>query len=156
MAEADRLTIAGARRSRADGTGWRGGGGEAIRRSRHGRVAVFRRASNNGGDGFVAARVLAAQEFANRAWTAWHVDRLRGDAALAAKSWTGKILAVENDLDSADLIDALFGAGRWRSQLAGQGFGCVSMNGQGRKSRSFPWMFPPASTAPAGKFVAPR
>ncbi|MGH6820999.1 MAG: NAD(P)H-hydrate dehydratase, partial [Methylocella sp.] len=37
----------------------------------------------------------------------------RGDAALAAKSWTGKILAVEElDLDSADLvIDALFGAG---------------------------------------------
>ena len=57
--------------------------------------------------------MLAAQEFSVALGLLGARDRLRGDAALAAKSWTGKILAVEElDLDSADLvIDALFGAG---------------------------------------------
>src|ERR1700736_286239 len=115
MAEADLLTIAGG----TPGSVLMEQAGAAVAREairlvpRHGRVAVFGGPGNNGGDGFVAARVLAAQEFAVEFGLLGALDRLRGDAALAAKSWTGKILAVEElDLDSADLvIDALFGAG---------------------------------------------
>ena len=115
MAEADRLTIAGG----TPGSVLMEQAGAAVANEaerllpRHGRVAVCCGPGNNGGDGFVAARILAAQEFTVELGLLGARDRLRGDAALAAKSWTGKILAVEElDLDSADLvIDALFGAG---------------------------------------------
>jgi ADP-dependent NAD(P)H-hydrate dehydratase / NAD(P)H-hydrate epimerase len=115
MAEADRLTIAGG----TPGSALMEQAGAAVAREatslfpRNSRIAVFCGPGNNGGDGFVAARVLAAQEFAVELGLVGPGDRLRGDAALAAKSWTGKILGVEElDLDSADLvIDALFGAG---------------------------------------------
>jgi ADP-dependent NAD(P)H-hydrate dehydratase / NAD(P)H-hydrate epimerase len=115
MAEADRLTIAGG----TPGSVLMEQAGAAVAREtarlvpRHGRVAVFGGPGNNGGDGFVAARVLAAQKFTVELGLLGARDRVRGDAAVAAKSWTGQILAVEElDLDSADLvIDALFGAG---------------------------------------------
>src|ERR1700731_1495463 len=115
MAEADLLTIAGG----TPGSVVMEQAGAAVASEaarllpRHGRVAVFGGPGNNGGDGFVAARVLAAQEFTGELGLLGARDRLRGDAAFAAKSWTGKILGVEElDLDSADLvIDALFGAG---------------------------------------------
>jgi hydroxyethylthiazole kinase-like uncharacterized protein yjeF len=115
MAEADRLTIARG----TPGSALMEQAGAAVAREatrllpRHGRIAVCCGPGNNGGDGFVAARVLAAQEFTVELGLLGARDQLRGDAAVAAKSWTGKILAVEEvDLDSADLvIDALFGAG---------------------------------------------
>jgi ADP-dependent NAD(P)H-hydrate dehydratase / NAD(P)H-hydrate epimerase len=115
MAEADRLTIAGG----TPGSALMDQAGAAVAREaarllpRHGRVAVFCGPGNNGGDGFVAARFLAAQEFTVELGLLGALDRLRGDAGLAAKSWAGTIRAVEElDLDSADLvIDALFGAG---------------------------------------------
>ena len=115
MAEADRLTIAGG----TPGSVLMEQAGAAVAREaarllpRHGRVAVCCGPGNNGGDGFVAARVLAAQEFTVELGLLGALDGLRGDAALAAKSWTGETLAVEElDLDSAGLvIDALFGAG---------------------------------------------
>jgi ADP-dependent NAD(P)H-hydrate dehydratase / NAD(P)H-hydrate epimerase len=115
MAEADRLTVAGG----TPGSALMEQAGAAVAREaarlvpRHGRVAVCCGPGNNGGDGFVAARILAAQEFTIALGLLGARDLLRGDAALAAKSWTGKILAVEElDLDAADLvIDALFGAG---------------------------------------------
>ena len=115
MAEADRLTIAGG----TPGSVLMEQAGAAVAREgarllpRRGRVAVCCGPGNNGGDGFVAARILAAREFTVELGLLGARDRLRGDAALAAKSWTGKILAAEEvDLDAADLvIDALFGAG---------------------------------------------
>jgi hydroxyethylthiazole kinase-like uncharacterized protein yjeF len=115
MAEADRLTIAGG----TPGSALMEQAGAAVAAEatrlvpRNSRIAVFCGPGNNGGDGFVAARLLAAQDFAVALGLLGARDRLRGDAAQAAKSWTGKILAVEElDLDSADLvIDALFGAG---------------------------------------------
>ncbi len=115
MAEADRLTIAGG----TPGSALMEQAGAAVASEaarllpRQGHVAVFCGPGNNGGDGFVAARVLAAQEFTVELGLLGMRDRLRADAALAARSWTGKIRAVEElDLDSADLvIDALFGAG---------------------------------------------
>src|ERR1700716_3786674 len=80
---------------------------------RHGHDAICCGPGNNGGDGFVAARVLAAQEYTVELGLLGARDRLLGDAALAAQSLNDKILAVEEvDLDSADfVIDALFGAG---------------------------------------------
>ncbi len=115
MAEADRLTIAGGTPGSVlmeqAGAAVASGGARLL--PRHGRIAVCCGPGNNGGDGFVAARVLAAQGFTIELGLLGARDRLQGDAALAAKSWTGKILAVEElDLDAADLvIDALFGAG---------------------------------------------
>ena len=115
MAEADRLTIA----SSTPGSALMEQAGAAVASEaaslipRNSRIAVFCGPGNNGGDGFVAARVLAHQEFTVELGLLGALDRLRGDAAFAAKSWTGRILAVEElDLESADLaIDALFGAG---------------------------------------------
>ena len=87
MAEADRLTIAGG----TPGSVLMEQAGAAVAREaarlvpRHGRVAVFCGPGNNGGDGFVAARVLAAQEFTVELGLLGARDGLRGDAALAAK-----------------------------------------------------------------------
>jgi hydroxyethylthiazole kinase-like uncharacterized protein yjeF len=115
MAEADRLTMA----SGTPGHVMMEQAGMAVAREaalllpRHGHVAVFCGPGNNGGDGFVAARLLAAQGFAVETGLLGDPGRLRGDAALAARAWTGKIVpAGEVALDAAGLvIDALFGAG---------------------------------------------
>ncbi len=68
---------------------------------------------NNGGDGFVAARLLRDMGFSVTAGLLGQREKLAGDAALAAQAWTGRTAsAALVDLDSADLvIDALFGAG---------------------------------------------
>ena len=98
MAEADRMTIAGG----TPGSVLMENAGAAVATEaarllpRHGRVAVCCGPGNNGGDGFVAARVLAAQEFSVELGLLGARDGLRGDAALAAKSWTGKILPSRN------------------------------------------------------------
>ncbi|GJE37169.1 NAD(P)H-hydrate dehydratase [Methylobacterium persicinum] len=68
---------------------------------------------NNGGDGFVAARLLAAAEYRVALVLLGERSALNGDAALAAQAWTGAILStIPSDLTRFDLaIDALFGAG---------------------------------------------
>ena len=119
MAEADRLTIAGG----TPGSLLMEQAGAAVASeaarlaARHGRIAVFCGPGNNGGDGFVAARLLARQGFAIDLGLLGTREGLRGDAALAARSWTGAVHAIEDvDLDAADLaIDALFGAGLARA-----------------------------------------
>ena len=115
MAEADRLTIAGGTPGSAlmDKAG-AAVASEAVRLALpHGRIAVFCGPGNNGGDGFVAARLLAAQGFTVELGLLGARDRLQGDAALAARSWAGDIHSIDGiDLDAACLaIDALFGAG---------------------------------------------
>ncbi len=77
------------------------------------RVLVLCGPGNNGGDGFVAARILAQRGFRVRLALLGQVDELKGDAAAVAHAWKG---AVEEpavlDLSAFDLIvDALFGAG---------------------------------------------
>ncbi len=113
MGEADRLTIASgtagfelmedAGRAVADGAA----------RLRGRRVAVVAGPGNNGGDGFVAARLLAERGFAVRICLVGDRGRLKGDAARAAERWTGSVEraspAVLADCDL--IIDALFGAG---------------------------------------------
>jgi hydroxyethylthiazole kinase-like uncharacterized protein yjeF len=115
MAEADRLAIAGgvpgielmenAGRAVADGV--------ATRHPPGTQVAVVAGPGNNGGDGFVAARILAERGYRVRVLLLGERGRLKGDAALAAQRWTGPCAAAAPaDLAPADVvIDALFGAG---------------------------------------------
>jgi ADP-dependent NAD(P)H-hydrate dehydratase / NAD(P)H-hydrate epimerase len=115
MAEADRLTIAGG----VAGLQLMENAGRAVAESvaaRHppgAQVAVVAGPGNNGGDGFVAARILADRGYRVRVLMVGDRDRLKGDAALAAQRWSGACVAaapaalVPNDV----VIDALFGAG---------------------------------------------
>jgi ADP-dependent NAD(P)H-hydrate dehydratase / NAD(P)H-hydrate epimerase len=115
MADADRRTIAGG----VPGIRLMERAGEAVAdavraRLRAGRrVVVVAGPGNNGGDGFVAARLLAERGYQAEVLLVGEVARLKGDAALAAKAWTGPTAAAEPAaLASADvIIDALFGAG---------------------------------------------
>jgi ADP-dependent NAD(P)H-hydrate dehydratase / NAD(P)H-hydrate epimerase len=68
---------------------------------------------NNGGDGFIAARLLAARGWPVRLALLGSVAALRGDAAQAAARWRGAVESLEAAaLDGAALvIDAIFGAG---------------------------------------------
>jgi hydroxyethylthiazole kinase-like uncharacterized protein yjeF len=76
-------------------------------------VAVVAGPGNNGGDGFVAARILAERGYRVRMLLVGNPDRLKGDAALAAQRWQGPTTAAAPAaLMPADVvIDALFGAG---------------------------------------------
>ncbi|HMD64408.1 MAG TPA: NAD(P)H-hydrate dehydratase [Stellaceae bacterium] len=114
MAEADRLTIAGgipgielmenAGRKVADAVS---------RRWPPQLVTVLCGPGNNGGDGFVAARVLAERGWPVRLALLGSVAALRGDAAQAAARWPGPVEALQPAaLDGAALVvDGIFGAG---------------------------------------------
>lgn len=75
-------------------------------------VAVLCGPGNNGGDGWVAARALR-----DMGWPVWvetlvRRDALKGDAAHAAKAWTGETFDLGKSGSNAELyVDALFGAG---------------------------------------------
>jgi ADP-dependent NAD(P)H-hydrate dehydratase / NAD(P)H-hydrate epimerase len=115
MAHADRLTIAegvsgfslmeraGKAVADAVSAGWAPGA----------RAIVVAGPGNNGGDGFVAARLLAERGYAVKVLLVGEQEKLKGDAAEAAKRWKGQIVAAHPDeLQGADIvIDALFGAG---------------------------------------------
>ncbi|HEY4204402.1 MAG TPA: NAD(P)H-hydrate dehydratase [Xanthobacteraceae bacterium] len=113
MGEADRLTIAGG----VAGIALMENAGRAVADAAAAlgvqRVLIVAGPGNNGGDGFVAARLLAERGHDVR--VAFHGDRarLKGDAALAAGRWTGKTVAADPATvgDSDLVIDALFGAG---------------------------------------------
>ena len=68
---------------------------------------------NNGGDGFVVARDLAEAGWPVTVLLHGEPAQLKGDAALAAKAWTGAVDRMTAPrIDGAGLIvDALFGAG---------------------------------------------
>ena len=113
MAEADRRTIAGgvpgmtlmeaAGRAVAEG---------AAALAPEGPVVVVAGPGNNGGDGFVAARRLAAAGREVRVVLLGDPARLRGDARVACERWPGEVLPAGEALPAAALVvDALFGAG---------------------------------------------
>jgi len=115
MAEADRLTIAA-------GTPGivlmeRAGMAVAAQAARmvrsRGKVAVLCGPGGNGGDGFVAARLLESWGYPVALALLGEPGRLRGDPGLAASRWAGAVHAARGfRFDDADLvIDALFGAG---------------------------------------------
>jgi hydroxyethylthiazole kinase-like uncharacterized protein yjeF len=115
MAQADRLAIA----SGMAGIDLMERAGSAVadavvaRHAAGGGIVVVAGPGNNGGDGFVAARLLAERGYRVRVLFVGEVSRLKGDAALAANRWNGVVAAADpSGLTGADLvIDALFGAG---------------------------------------------
>ena len=87
----------------------------AVRLYPHGapQVRVVAGPGNNGGDGFVAARILADRGFPVRVLLLGDRAKLKGDAATAAGRWQGPTdPATPHGLEGAGfVIDALFGAG---------------------------------------------
>ncbi len=77
------------------------------------RVLVLCGPGNNGGDGFVAARVLVQRGYRVVLHLLGDRDRLSGDAAGAAQQWKGTAQPLaEADPVAADVVvDAIFGAG---------------------------------------------
>jgi len=115
MAEADRLTIAAGTPGRTlmEHAGRAVAEAVAARHPPGARVVVVAGPGNNGGDGFVAARILAGRGYPVRLLLLGDVARLKGDAAQAAQDWTGPVTEAEPAaLSGAEVvIDALFGAG---------------------------------------------
>jgi NAD(P)H-hydrate epimerase len=78
-------------------------------------VVVLCGPGNNGGDGFVVARVLAEKGWPVSVGLLGAPESLKGDAAVNARRWNalGNILPLGPDLLSGDplVVDALFGAG---------------------------------------------
>src|SRR5271155_2477325 len=113
MGEADRRTIA----SGTPGADLMENAGAAVAKAvarRHppgSKVVVVAGPGNNGGDGFVAARHLAAAGYRVRVCLIGARDKLRGDAAWAAAGWNGEVAAAPDVSGAAVIIDALFGAG---------------------------------------------
>src|SRR5258708_6351021 len=122
MAEADRLTIArgipgidlmeNAGRSVAD---------TVSRRWSPRPLAVLCGPGNNGGDGFVAARVLAERGWPVRVALLGAVAALRGDAAQAAARWPGAMEPLEPTVieGAALVVDGIFCAGFARPTRGG-------------------------------------
>ena len=117
MAAADRAAIAGGvsgeRLMEAAGMAV----AEAIRERWTARpVSVLCGPGNNGGDGFVVARLLADAGWSVRLALLGDKQRLKGDAAIMAARWEGAIESLGvSSLDGAELVvDGLFGAGLGR------------------------------------------
>ncbi len=114
MGEADRLTIAaGVSGIELMETAGRKVADTVSRRWPPQPIAVLCGPGNNGGDGFVAARVLAERGWPVRLALLGSVTALHGDAAQAAARWTGAAEPLAPAaLDGAGLVvDGIFGAG---------------------------------------------
>ena len=115
MADADRLTIASGTPGieLMEAAGCAVADGVTRRHPPGSRVMVVAGPGNNGGDGFVAARLLAERRYRVRLMLLGDRSRLKGDAAQAAARWQGTVAPADpQGLASAHVIvDALFGAG---------------------------------------------
>ncbi len=115
MAEADRLTIAAG----TSGLQLMENAGQAVadvvaaRHSAGVPVVVVAGPGNNGGDGFVAARILMDRGYPVRVLLVGDPGRLKGDAALAAGRWSGSLepAGPAGLANAGAIVDALFGAG---------------------------------------------
>jgi hydroxyethylthiazole kinase-like uncharacterized protein yjeF len=86
---------------------------EYLARGKEARIAVVCGPGNNGGDGFVAARLLCDRGYAVRLGLLGPREALKGDAAAMAARWRGQIEELNPQImEWADLVvDGLFGAG---------------------------------------------
>jgi NAD(P)H-hydrate epimerase len=84
------------------------------------RIAALCGPGNNGGDGFAAARQLAAKGYDVAVYLVGSTDALKGDAAVNAAYFGGRITEIRTEADvrahlgglsGCVLIDALFGVG---------------------------------------------
>jgi NAD(P)H-hydrate epimerase len=115
MGRADRLAIAGG----VPGLALMEAAGRAVadavgrRVERGARLAVACGPGNNGGDGFVAARLLRERGHSVRLGLLGRHEVLTGDAAEMARRWEEEAETLSPEtIDRADLIiDAMFGAG---------------------------------------------
>lgn len=99
------------------------------------RIAILCGPGNNGGDGFVAARLLAERGYRVTLGLLGDRAALKGDAALAAADWKGEVAPVASlDLGAADVVvDALFGAGLDRPLEGAAAEAVRAMNGAGAR-----------------------
>lgn len=76
-------------------------------------VAVLAGPGNNGGDGYVAARLLAEAGYRVTVGAAAPAEEMRGEAAFAAAKWKGETRPLTPVVaEKADVVvDAIFGAG---------------------------------------------
>ena len=102
-------------------------------------IGVLCGPGNNGGDGFVAARLLRERGFEVQVACLVDPTTLKGDAAATARLWTGSF--VRDDLSSIFrgdatglLIDALFGAGLSRPLEGDFAAAVEAINRHGRLS----------------------
>ncbi|HZP69660.1 MAG TPA: NAD(P)H-hydrate dehydratase [Pseudolabrys sp.] len=134
MAEADRLAVAGGTPSidLMENAG-RAVADAACRTSPTGRVVVVAGPGNNGGDGFVAARYLARHGREAKVVLVGDRNRVKGDAALAAKRWDGEVVEASPSVlaDAGLIVDALFGAGLDRAVEGAAGEIIDAMNNAG-------------------------
>ncbi len=106
----------------------------AVRLAGGGEVGVACGPGNNGGDGFVAARLLAREGVPVRVHLLGDPGRLTGDAAAAAADWAGDVhpLAALDPARAGLVIDALFGTGLTRPLAAEAAAAVEAINGAGR------------------------
>ena len=98
-----------------------------------GKVAVMTGPGNNGGDGFVAARLLSEAGYTVNVGLLVGRDKLSGDAGFAAAAWTGSSKGLGPGIaDGVDLVvDALFGAGLDRPLTGGAAAAINAVNASG-------------------------
>ena len=97
-------------------------------------VAVICGPGNNGGDGFVAARLLAERGFEVRLGLLGDRGALRGDAGEVAVRWTGAVEPLSPDTiqGAGIIVDALFGAGLSRPLETQAAAVVAAINGSGK------------------------
>jgi len=90
-------------------------------------VAVYCGPGNNGGDGFVAARLLREELGAQAvAVVATAREKLRGDALAAAQAWLGPVVAQARHAEV--VVDAVFGSGLSRAPAGAEAAAIAAMN----------------------------